>query len=108
MLRIRRLRLLRSGIAIVLHLRKREVRVHDAEIADRVHFYGDVVPRDNVLRRLRASRPQRHAIEVLNGPEADRSPAGLASGSIRPSRKTRPAPIPNHIKRFPEPDQKDQ
>jgi hypothetical protein len=42
---------LRGGVQVVLHLRKREIRVHHAEITDRVHLYGHVVARDDVLRR---------------------------------------------------------
>ena len=44
------LRFLRSGVKIVLHLRKSEVGVDHAEIADRVHLHRDVIARDDVLR----------------------------------------------------------
>src|ERR1700758_557427 len=45
------LRELRSCVQVVLHLRKGEIRVDYAEVADRVYFYGDVVASDYILRR---------------------------------------------------------
>ena len=47
----RGLRELRCRVLIVLHLRHREIGVNDAEVANGVHFHGNVVARDDVLRR---------------------------------------------------------
>src|SRR5207245_10740194 len=77
----RRLRFLRCGVEVVLHLRKREVRVHHAEIAHRVYFDGNVIARDDVLRgHVKSFDAQRDAIESLDRPENQAQPGRLGVG----------------------------
>ena len=81
---------------IILHLRKREIRVHHAEIRDRVDLHRDVVARDDVLRRhVQRFDPQRNPVQRLDRPEDDAQarrpsrPAACARGAA-----PRRAPIP--------------
>ena len=90
----RRLRELRRRVEIVLDLHDRLVRVHDAEVDDRVDLHRDVVPRDDVLRRhVVDDGAQRHPDHRLERPEDEDEPGPLRlarrGGRARTSRPAR-------------------
>ncbi len=105
----RRLRFLRCGVEVVLHLRKRQVRVHHAEIAHRVYFDGDVIARDDVLRgHVKSFDAQRDAIESLDRPENQAQPGRLGVGQhASETQNDSTLPLLDDVERVPEPDQED-
>ena len=63
------LRELRRRVLIILDLGEGQIRIHHAEVAHRVDFHGDVVARDDVLRRhVERFQPQTDAIQSFNRP----------------------------------------
>ena len=63
----RRLRDLRRGVEVVLHLHNRAVGVEDAEIEHGAYFDGDVVAGDDVLRgHVEGDGPQVEAEHLLD------------------------------------------
>src|SRR5438309_2301595 len=55
---------------VVLHLRKGQVGVHHAEITNGVYFHGDVVARDDVLRRnVERLNPHVDAVQCFYRPK---------------------------------------
>src|SRR5207302_279195 len=103
------LRLLRSGIEVILHLRKGEVCVYHAEIAHRVYFDGDIVSRDDVLRgHIKRFDTQRDAIQSFDGPEDEAQSRRLCFRDHASEPQNDSAfPFLDHVKRVPEPDQED-
>ena len=101
------LRKLRSRVLIVLHLREREIGVDDAEIADGVHFHGDVVARDDVLRRdIERFDAHAHARKRFDGPEDE-----VEAGALRLRHHAAEAedhaalPLFDDVEGIPEPDE---
>src|SRR5438270_698069 len=105
----RGLRELRGGVLIVLHLRERRVGVDDAEITHGVHFDGDVVAGDDILRRnVERFKPKADAVQRFDRPHHQpyaRS-LGFRQQSAQPQHHAA-LPLFNDVNRIPEPDQHD-
>src|SRR4029077_8348491 len=105
-----RLGQLRCGIQVILDLRERQVGIHNAEVAYRVHFYRDVVTRDHVLRRdVERFNSQRDACELV-----DRVQNKLQARALRLRQHSSQAqdhaalPFLNDIHGIEQPDQENQ
>src|SRR5579859_5949 len=103
------LRLLRSGVEIVLHLGKRQVCIHNAEVANRVYFNGNVIAGNDVLRRhVESFNAQRDAIKSLDGPEDQAQSGRLRFGHHASQTQNHSAlPFLDDVERVPEPNQED-
>src|SRR6266852_305548 len=101
------LRELRGSVLIILHLGERQIGVDDAEIADRVHFHGDVVAGDDVLRRdVERFDAQAHARERFDGPEDEIQPGALGLRQHAAETQHHTAfPFLDDVQRIPEPNQ---
>jgi hypothetical protein len=66
----RGLRQLRRGVEEIGNLHDGQARLQDPEVNHRVHFHGDVVARDHVLRRhFESIDAQRNAHDAVDGRE---------------------------------------
>src|SRR6266849_6131285 len=105
----RSLRELRRRVLIVLHLRHREVCVHNAEVTDGIHFHGDVVTRDDVLGwYIQSFEAQIDAIERLDRPKNQPQARSFGLGQQTAEPQDHAAfPLFDDVERIPEPDQSD-
>src|ERR1700687_450893 len=101
------LRELGGSVLVVLHLREREIGVDDAEITAGVHSHGDVVARDDVLRRdVQRFDAHAHARERFDGPEDE-----VEAGAFRLRHHTAEAedhaalPLFDNVEGIPEQDE---
>ena len=88
----RGLRQLRRGIQEVGHLHDGQARIDHAEIDHRVHLHGDVVARDDILRRdFERVDAQRNPHDAVDGREYQNHARALwVAAAARPRRKITP------------------
>src|SRR5260221_447845 len=101
------LRELRGCVLVVLHLGQSEIGVDDAEITDGVHFHGDIVARDDVLRRdVQRFDAHAHARKRFDGPEhkAKAGAFGLRQHSAE-AEDHAALPLFDDVQGIPEPDE---
>ena len=90
-----------------MHLREGEIGVDNAEIADGIHFYRDIVAGDDVLRRnVERFDAHAHASKRFDGPEDEIEAGALGLRQHAPEAKNHAAlPLLDDVERIPEPDE---